>query len=105
MRELTFAAICGAVFLLIGLTAHAQGTSVYWGDAHLQTNISGDAFFLGNRTADPDTVDIATANYTNSIGDSQLATVWSDLEFDPKETWRPPTIQDRAYTSPIWYTP
>ncbi len=81
------------------------------------------------------TVDIQTATYTNSIGDTELVTVWTDPEFDssqrafyyarvlqiptprhtlydaialsidPKETGRPATIQERAYTSPIWYTP
>lgn len=81
------------------------------------------------------TVDIKTATYTNSIGDTELVTVWTDPDFDssqrafyyarvlqiptprhtlydalalgidPKETGRPATIQERAYTSPIWYTP
>ena len=81
------------------------------------------------------TVDLKTASYTNTIGDAELATVWTDPEFDPsarafyyvrvlqiptprhslydavalgidpKETARPATIQERAYSSPIWYTP
>jgi hypothetical protein len=80
------------------------------------------------------TVDIKTANYTNSIGDTELATVWTDPDFDPKASAfyyvrvlqiptprhslydavalnrphpreYPATIQERAYTSPIWYTP
>jgi hypothetical protein len=80
------------------------------------------------------TVDIEAASWTNTIGASELATVWTDPEFDPEQKafyyvrvleiarggWvlydmvrlgaEIPdgvslTHQERAYTSPIWYTP
>jgi hypothetical protein len=81
------------------------------------------------------TVNLATARYTNSIGAAELTSLWSDPEFDPAQpafyyvrvlqipTPRqhlfdalalgidpatfglPPTIQERAWSSPIWYRP
>jgi hypothetical protein len=80
------------------------------------------------------TVDVANASYTNTIGAVELKTVWTDPEFDPSlhafyyarvleiptPRWTtiqakqlgiaPPdvvaaTLQERAWSSPIWYTP
>jgi len=80
------------------------------------------------------TVDIENATYTNTIGAVELKTVWTDPEFDPslhafyyarvleiptprwttiqaKQLGIPPpdivaaTLQERAWSSPIWYTP
>ncbi len=101
-----------------------------------------DVAWSGERKADAkgklppvgNTVDAKAANWTNTIGASELATVWVDPDFDakqkafyyarvleiptprwstydafrfnidlPKET--PVSIQERAYTSPIWYNP
>ena len=92
---------------------------------------------LVNSACDGDvgnTVDVADASYTNTIGAAVLAAYWSDPDFDPSQKafyyvrvleiptprWTtydaaffgidlpdnvPATVQDRAYTSPIWYTP
>jgi hypothetical protein len=80
------------------------------------------------------TVNVADASYTNTIGAPLLAAHWTDPDFDPeqrafyyvrvleipKPRWtaydakffnvKMPkgtkmVLQDRAYTSPIWYTP
>ena len=86
------------------------------------------------RTPVGNTVDVARATWRNTIGDPELITVWEDPDFDPNlhafyyvrvieiptPRWTaydanrfgvtvddevPMITQERAYTSPIWYTP
>ena len=101
-----------------------------------------DVAWAGDRSKDANgkvpaignTVNVATATYTNTIGANVLSTFWSDPDFDPSqrafyyvrvlqiptprhslmdalalgmETAKdfPSAIQERAYTSPVWFTP
>ena len=100
--------------------------NVAWsGDRKLSTD--GKLPAVGN------TVNLKNASYSNSIGVSELKTVWKDPDFDPaisafyyvrvleipSPTWRlydivkygiteipehaPMSAQERAWSSPIWY--
>jgi hypothetical protein len=101
-----------------------------------------DVVWSGDRRPGPDgrlpsvgnTVDVANATWTNTIGSPELIGVWTDPDFDPGVSaayyarvleiptprWTayeakrfgitmkpeiPMTTTERAYTSPIWYTP
>ena len=102
-----------------------------------------DVAVSGGRQIGPDghckadvgnTVDVANASWTNTIGAPELIAVWKDPDFDPSQRafyygrvieiptprWTaydvkrfgiqmpkevPMITTERAYTSPIWYTP
>lgn len=102
---------------------------VAWADPErLKPGTDGKLPSVGN------TIDEANATWTNTIGAPELATVWTDPDFDPSQPafyygrvieiptprWTaydakrfgtqplpgtPMTVTERAYTSPIWYAP
>ncbi|MHC4505985.1 MAG: DUF3604 domain-containing protein, partial [Planctomycetota bacterium] len=108
---------------------HEKVYDVVWGDAdRRRPGRDGRLPPVGN------TVDVAKATWSNTIGDPELITVWEDPDFDraqpafyyarvieiPTPRWTaydarrygitmspevPMTTQERAYTSPIWYMP
>jgi hypothetical protein len=106
---------------------HEKVYDVAWSDGR-KPDRKGKLPPVGN------TVDVKNANWTNTIGASELGTVWTDPDFDPAQSafyyarvleiptprWvvydafrfgvpipeeAETTHQERAYTSPIWYTP
>jgi hypothetical protein len=108
---------------------HEKIYDIVWGDAEKRRpGANGKLPPVGS------TVDVENATWTNTIGDPELITVWKDPDFDPalrafyyarvleiptprwtaydaKRLGVKPlpgttmTLQERAYTSPIWYTP
>jgi hypothetical protein len=107
---------------------HEKVYDVVWSGGRKPDPKSGKLPAVGN------TVDVAEATWTNTIGAPELITVWKDPDFDPAQRafyyarvleiptprWTaydakhygikmpkevPMVQQQRAYTSPIWYTP
>jgi hypothetical protein len=101
---------------------------VVWSGDRKPDKFTGRVGSVGN------TVDLVNATYTNTIGSTELKTVWTDPEFDPSlhafyyaraleiptPRWTTiqahelgvpipdvvsATVQERAWSSPIWYTP
>jgi hypothetical protein len=106
---------------------HERVYDVAWSDGR-EASADGKLPSVGN------TVDVARATWSNSIGEPELIAAWTDPAFDPEERafyyarvieiptprWTayealrfgiemsedvPMTTQERAYTSPIWYEP
>jgi hypothetical protein len=107
---------------------HEQVYDVVWSDNRKPDTKTGKLPPVGN------TVDIKECTWKNTIGDTQLSAVWTDPHFDPSQhavyyvrvleiptpRWStydaktlgidppagyPATQQERAWSSPIWYTP
>ena len=106
---------------------HERVYDVVW-SGNRRRGANGKLPAIGN------TVDVENATWTNTIGAAELITVWEDPDFDPEQKafyyvrvleiptpfWTaydalrfdvevpadaPRMNQERAYTSPIWYTP
>lgn len=106
---------------------HEKVYDVVWSDER-KVDAKGKLPSVGN------TVNVKKATWTNTIGDPELITVWTDPDFDasqsafyyarvieiPTPRWTayeakyynitmpekvPMTTTERAYTSPIWFTP
>ena len=113
---------------LDGGQQHEHVFDVAWSGPRKPDPASGKLPAIGN------TVDLKTGRYTNTIGAAQLTTVWSDPAFRkdqpavyyvraleiPTPRWTtlralefglplpansPATLQERAWSSPIWYSP
>jgi len=107
---------------------HEKVYDVAWSDGRAQDPDTGKVPPVGN------TVNVANASWTNTIGATELVTVWTDPDFDasqsafyyarvieiPTPRWTaydakyfkvsmpdnvPMITTERAYTSPIWYKP